>query len=180
MFCKNCGSQIPDGVKFCTNCGTAMVQTVAASTGPALPPQVAASAPQPVPAYSPAPATPQNATVASMPTNSQQSAAVKSTLSKSGVTALVLSLATFVAEMIAVSYMLVDGWFVPWTSDVMAWSDDWIFPYIPMYLSCLLTVVFGLISIYGKRTKHGLIGVIITVVNFTILLAGHIIAIEFW
>jgi hypothetical protein len=27
MFCKNCGSQIPDGVKFCTNCGTAMVQT---------------------------------------------------------------------------------------------------------------------------------------------------------
>lgn len=24
MFCKNCGNQIPDGVKFCSGCGTAV------------------------------------------------------------------------------------------------------------------------------------------------------------
>jgi hypothetical protein len=38
MFCKNCGSQITDGVKFCTNCGTVMVQ--ATTTGQMVTPTV--------------------------------------------------------------------------------------------------------------------------------------------
>lgn len=28
MFCKNCGTQVPDGVKFCNNCGTAVTPKV--------------------------------------------------------------------------------------------------------------------------------------------------------
>jgi hypothetical protein len=153
-------------------------QVAAVSTGAALPPQTAAPAPA-----TPA-AMPQYATAASTPLNSQQSAVVKSTLSKSGVTALILSIATFVVEMIAVGYMLVDGWFSGYfqyyvnnTPTISASiSTDWIIGYVPLYLACLLTMVFGLISIYGKRNKNGLIGVIVTVVNFTILLAGHIMA----
>jgi hypothetical protein len=46
MFCKNCDSQITDGVKFCANCGMAMVQTAAVSTDVSPPPQAAAPAPQ--------------------------------------------------------------------------------------------------------------------------------------
>ena len=47
MFCKNCGQEIPEGVKFCGNCGTPVaVQAPEPQPAPAQQPQYQA-APQP-------------------------------------------------------------------------------------------------------------------------------------
>ena len=43
MYCESCGSFIPDGMAFCSNCGTKVAEIIAA-------------APQPAPAPAPAPA----------------------------------------------------------------------------------------------------------------------------
>ena len=43
MYCESCGSYIPDGMAFCSNCGTKVAEIIAA-------------APQPAPAPAPAPA----------------------------------------------------------------------------------------------------------------------------
>ena len=60
MFCKNCGQEIPEGVKFCGNCGTPVaVQPAPEAPAPQAPqPQYQApqyQAPQPQPQYQAAP-----------------------------------------------------------------------------------------------------------------------------
>ena len=55
MFCKNCGSQLPDGTAFCGNCGAAQNAPAPAPVAEQ-PTPVAASVDVPAPAASPAPA----------------------------------------------------------------------------------------------------------------------------
>ncbi|WP_455671625.1 zinc-ribbon domain-containing protein [Phocaeicola sp.] len=56
-FCTNCGNQIPDGIKFCTLCGTAMKEAVPAQPAqqpvqqPITQQQPIQQVSQPVPAY---------------------------------------------------------------------------------------------------------------------------------
>ena len=63
MFCTKCGSQLEDGVKFCTNCGAPTVFAQAVPAAPAAP-----EAPAPVQPEAPAPA-------ASVPTQAESPAA---------------------------------------------------------------------------------------------------------
>ena len=42
MYCESCGSFIPDGMAFCSNCGTKVAEIIAAAPQPA---------PAPAPAY---------------------------------------------------------------------------------------------------------------------------------
>jgi hypothetical protein len=187
MFCKNCGAELSDAAKFCTSCGTRLVAGPAIQTQPTWESMGVQDSRDDLSsksmfdiAHTARGNGAQNVTPVPVPSGNQQPAAAKSTLSKSGVTALVLSIVTFVVEMITVSYMVVDGWFgyYSWNGRPSI-STDWIIGYVPLYFACLLSIIFGSISIYGKRTKYGLAGVIITFVNITGLLAGHVIALMF-
>lgn len=55
MFCRNCGTQLPDGTAFCSNCG----QGTTATAPPTQAPPVQMQQPAPPPAYQQAPQYPQ-------------------------------------------------------------------------------------------------------------------------
>ena len=50
-FCTNCGNKVPDGIKFCTTCGTPMVAQAQATAQPQVTPQPAYEQPQPQVGY---------------------------------------------------------------------------------------------------------------------------------
>ena len=53
MTCKNCGTELPNGMRFCTSCGTPVAEEPAiAPQAPGMPPQMGF---QPVPPVSPQP-----------------------------------------------------------------------------------------------------------------------------
>jgi hypothetical protein len=162
MFCKNCGTEIKEGAKFCAGCGSAaqpvntpMVQT-------------AEPVPQPVPAYSPAPAIPtaQYAMAASAPMYNQQSVVTASKSNKLGIAALILGILAFIGAGIFTIYMIVAGF---------SYHFDNIGASTTCYLLCLIGVGLGIASIYGKRTKQGLAGMIIVIAAITLLFIPHVV-----
>ncbi len=51
-FCNACGTEVPDGARFCQNCGAALAQSVGGDPMPTTPtPQSSPNAPAPLPAY---------------------------------------------------------------------------------------------------------------------------------
>ena len=62
MYCKNCGAQNPDGVRFCMDCGTPLPEpgpNQGAPQAPSVSPEASAVTPQPEPAAVPQQSTPQ-------------------------------------------------------------------------------------------------------------------------
>jgi hypothetical protein len=165
MFCKNCGAELSDGAKFCMSSGTKLVADPAIQTQPTRESMGAHDSKDDLSsksmfdiAHTARSNGVQNIMPVSVPSNNQQPVAAKSTLSKSGVTALVLSIVTYLSVVCVASVSLNIYWV-------------WVFLYPSTYLTSLLAIIFGITSIYGNRSKHGLVGVIITAVNLTILFA---------
>ncbi|MBO7403196.1 MAG: DUF4190 domain-containing protein [Lachnospiraceae bacterium] len=55
MFCPNCGFQLPDDARFCSECGTVLTPGSQSAASEPAPAPVAAPAPQPAPVIQPAP-----------------------------------------------------------------------------------------------------------------------------
>jgi hypothetical protein len=89
-------------------------------------------------------------------------------LSKAGLFSFVLGSLTFIAGLPSIIYMIVDGWF----SFVMG---DFLIGVVPLGLSSLLSLFFGIRAIHGKNSKFRLAGIRISIIDIALLFVGSII-----
>jgi len=143
MFCQNCGNKMDEGVRFCEKCGAKVGDIVPSHKE--TPKTVTVETPYQQPVFPP-----------------------KSKSNVLGVTALVLSIIHFVVSIIAIGYMVLDGWYSGY---------DFIVGLIPLLITGLIFLVPGLISMMKKKSKAGKISCILIIVDIGLSLCVSVIVI---